>query len=42
MENWRPGEYIVKAIEKAKKVYKGKTFFVRELFTAEEQSEAML
>ncbi|PKP58977.1 MAG: hypothetical protein CVT89_01845 [Candidatus Altiarchaeales archaeon HGW-Altiarchaeales-2] len=36
------GEDIVKAIEKAKKVYKGKTFFVRELFTAEEQSEAIL
>ncbi len=30
---------MVKAVEKAKKVYKGNTFFVKTLFSAKEQTE---
>lgn len=35
-------ENIDTAVEKAKKVYKGKTFFIKRLFTPEEQAEAVL
>ena len=35
-------EDIENAIKKAKKVYKGKEFFVTRLFSAEEQAEAIL
>jgi|GEM_PF-2147511 len=33
---------IEKAVEKAKKVYKGKTFFIKRLFSVKEQYESLL
>ncbi len=33
---------IVKAVEKARKVYKGNTFFIKTLFSVKEQCEALL